>query len=135
MRIVPLREVARDLSVSHKLARRIADRIDDNVGPKSASILAHTPSLAFESAVFGGGGESERRQACRAVFVGVEARKALTENFGLLISLEAARTRVPAGYSAIGIEHIDGVISHRIDKKTIAAELGGLRLLHLKIVL
>jgi hypothetical protein len=27
----------------------------------------------------------------------------LAQNFGLLISLEAARTRIPAGYSAIGI--------------------------------
>jgi hypothetical protein len=135
LRIAPLREVARDLCVSHKLVRRIADRIDDDVGPKSTSVLAHAPTLALESAVFGGRGESERRQACRAVFVDIEAREVLAQNFGLLISLEAARTRIPAGYSAIGIEHIDRVISHRIDKKTIAAELGGLRLLHLKIVL
>ena len=132
---MPLREVARDLSVSHKLARRIADRIDDNVGPKSASILAHTPSLALESAVFGGRGENARRQACRAVFVDVEAREGLAKNLGLLISLEALRTRIPAGYSAIGIEHIDGIISHGIDQKTIAAELGGHRLFRLKIVL
>ena len=33
-------------------------------------------------------------------------------------AFEAARTRIPAGYFAIGIEHIDGVISHRIDKQT-----------------
>jgi hypothetical protein len=51
------------------------------------------------------------------VLLGVEPREVLTDDLGFGVALEALRPRVPACYDAGGIEHVDGVVGHRLDQK------------------
>ena len=40
------------------------------------------------------------------------------------IALEALRAGVPARHDAVGIEHVDGVVGHRLDEQAIATLIG-----------
>jgi hypothetical protein len=47
----------------------------------------------------------------------------LTENVLGLVPLEALGARIPAYHVAAGIQHVDGIISDRIDEEPIAVAL------------
>ncbi|MNP29053.1 hypothetical protein D3C76_1220610 [compost metagenome] len=85
------------------------------------AVLAHPPALTFETPF------SERRvkrplgQPGTAIVVGIETREMLAENLGFFIALEAPGASVPASDDAIGINHVDRVVDHRIDQQSKAA--------------
>ena len=56
-------QVARDLGKADQLAGRLADRIDDDVGPEARAVLADAPAFALELAFARGGLQRPRRQA------------------------------------------------------------------------
>jgi hypothetical protein len=44
----------------------------------------------------------------------------LADDFGFRIALEAVCAGIPARYGAIRIQHIDGVVGHRLDPEAVA---------------
>ena len=60
LRLAPLGDVAGDLGEADQLAVLVADRVDDDVGPEAAAVLAHAPALRLEAAL------AQRRRERRA---------------------------------------------------------------------
>ena len=51
--VLALGRIARDFCKSDKISAGVADRVDDDVSPEVAAVLADTPAFAFELAVLG----------------------------------------------------------------------------------
>jgi hypothetical protein len=81
-------QVPGDFRVAHQVLRRVADRIDDDAGPKAGSVLAYPPALALELAFARRRRQGFRRQSRLPVFLGVEPREVLTEDFSLSYPLK-----------------------------------------------
>ena len=116
-RLPALAEIARDLGVADQRAGRAADRVDDDMGPEAAAVLAHAPALGLELA-----GLARRRQrtggkAGRAILRRIELREMPADDLWRLVSLEALRAGVPARDVAFGVEHVDRVVGDRADKQ------------------
>ena len=79
--IFPLGDVAGDLGVADQLASIVADRVDDDVGPETAAVLADAPAFFFEPALALGGLQRPLRLAGFPVFVRVEFREVLADDF------------------------------------------------------
>jgi hypothetical protein len=77
-----LAQVARDLGKADDLTGRHSDRIDDDVGPETRTVLAHAPAFGLEFSVAGGGLQRAGRKAGFAVFLGVKSREVLADDFG-----------------------------------------------------
>ena len=45
----------------------------------------------------------------------------MADDFGFLIALEAPRAGIPAGDDAILVQHIDGVVMHRLHHQAVEA--------------
>jgi hypothetical protein len=84
----PLGKVPGDFCVAHQVLRRVADRIDDDAGPKAGPVLAYPPALALELAFARRRREGFRRQSRLPVLLGVEPREVLPEDFSLLNPLK-----------------------------------------------
>ncbi|MNT21776.1 hypothetical protein D3C72_1571270 [compost metagenome] len=110
-------QVTGDLGKPQERARRVVDRIDHHVGPEMRAVLAHAPAFAFETPLADGRVQRPLGQAGTTIVIGVEAREMLAENLGFLITLETPGARVPAGNDAIGINHVDRIVNHRIDQQ------------------
>ena len=83
---------------------------------KRDAVLAQSPALHLVFAALGGDGKRPRRDAGRAVVLGVEAREMLADDLCALIALDALGARVPAHDVALRIEHEDRVIGHGVDQ-------------------
>src|SRR5688572_20567075 len=112
-----LADIARDLGESDKRAVPVPYRVDNDACPETRAVLAHTPALGFIFALFTGGAKRARRQSGLAILVGEEAGEMLADDLVGFIALEAARSRIPGGDTAVRLEHIEGVIGDRIDQK------------------
>jgi hypothetical protein len=53
-------KITRDFGISDKIARSVADRIDDDTRPKPGAILANPPALALKFTLIG-----RREDPCR----------------------------------------------------------------------
>ena len=94
------------------------------MGPELRAVLAHAPALALEAAGALGLRQRLSRDVLRPLSVGVKGRKMTTYNFVRLITLEAFSPRVPAGHTTLTIQHVDRVISDRLDEEPVAAVAG-----------
>src|SRR6266852_9380176 len=112
-------QVARDFRKTHELACRGTNRIDDHICPESRTVLADPPTLAFELPFPHGGLEREGWYPLLPIFLGVKPGKVLTDNFGRCVSLEALRAGIPARHDTGRVQHVDGVVSYRLDQETI----------------
>jgi hypothetical protein len=112
----PVGQVAGDFRIADQPARRVADRVDDCMGPETRAVLAHPPAFGFEPARVGGGLEDAGGQTRLAVFGQEEGCVGAADNLVRLIALEAARAGIPGRDRAVGIDHVDGVIDHRVDQ-------------------
>ena len=120
----PLGEVARNLGKADQLAGTVPDRVDDDIGPELRPVLADAPTFLFEFAGALGDFEGALGESFRAIFLGVEAREILADDFGLLVSLETLGARIPARDRTVGVEHVDRIVGDRVDEHAVAAFAG-----------
>src|SRR6202012_4745961 len=115
------------LGEADEIALRRADRVDHHMGPELRAVLAHAPALALEAAGALGLRQRQRRDVLRLLSFSVEGREMTADDLVRLIALEAPGTGVPAGHAALAIQHVDRVISDRLDEESVAtvAGLGG----------
>ena len=94
------------------------------MGPELRAILADAPAFALEAA----GTLSLRQRLGRDVLqplsVCVKGREMLADNLIRLIALEAPGAGVPTGHATFAIQHVDRVISDRLDEEPVAAVTG-----------
>jgi len=109
-------EVAGDLGIADELAGGVADRVHHRMRPKVRAVLANAPAFGLESPDFGGGAQDVVGQARGAVVRQEESRIGPADDLVRLIALEAARPGVPGGDRAVGVDHVDGIIDHRVDQ-------------------
>ncbi|MNN03379.1 hypothetical protein D3C81_1160670 [compost metagenome] len=114
----PVGQVAGDLGETEQFAVGINDRIDDHMRPEIGAVLAHPPALAFETSLTDRRIERTLRQTGGAILSGIEAGEMFAENFRFFVALEAFGARVPTGDDAVGIDHVDRIVDHRIDQQT-----------------
>src|ERR1700730_13020841 len=88
-------QITRDLGKANDFTCRLADRIDDHVCPEARAVLADPPTLAFEFPLLRGGFKREGRNPLLPIFLGVEPRKVLADDFRRRISLEALGAGIP----------------------------------------
>lgn len=113
-----LRQVAGDLAETDQLAGRIPNRVDHDVRPELAAVLADSPALAFEPTFSFRGCKDFGWQIGLAVLRGVEPAEVLTKNFLGGIAFEALRTGAcSARDMALGIEHVDRLIGDTLDEQ------------------
>ena len=110
-------QVTGDLGEAEQFAGRVHDRIDHHVAPETAAVLANAPAFPLETSFMDGRVQRALGQTVTAIVLGVEARKMLAENLGFLVPLETLGTRVPAGNDAVGVDHVDRVVDHRVDQQ------------------
>src|SRR5205823_6216230 len=103
-RRAPLAHVARDLGEADQGPGLVADRIDHDVGPEQAAVLAHAPTFGLVAALLDRGLQRARGQAGGALAVGVEPGEVLADDLLGVVALDARGARVPAGDDAVGIE-------------------------------
>jgi hypothetical protein len=89
--------------------------------PKSAAVLPHPPTLAFEFASTLGNFQHARRQPGGPVFLGIKAREMLADDFARFIPLEAPRAGIPACDDAIMVQHEDGIVCHSLNQEAVAS--------------
>ena len=116
MREATLGDVAGDFRKSKQGTVFIADRIDDDVRPEAAAVFADAPTFRLETPLFGRDAESTAGKSGRQVFRRVEPAEILAHDLIGRVALDALRTLVPVGDLAVGIQHINGVVDHRIDE-------------------
>jgi hypothetical protein len=96
-----------------------ADRIEDNVGPKTAPVLPYAPAFALESSFPRRGLHCAFGLTLCTIFQCVERGEVLAEDFRRLIAFEAFRPWIPALHHAFRIKHIDGVVRYGFDQQPI----------------
>src|SRR5262249_51741298 len=121
LRRAPLGNVAGDFGEALERACFVADCVDHHRSPEAAAVLAHAPPLGIVASLAGGGREHDRWQPGGAIFLGVEAREMLAEDFLRRVALEPLGAGVPVGHYAAWIEHADGVVHHAFHQHAEAA--------------
>src|SRR5690606_7719898 len=107
----------RDLGEPDDLAHVVMDGVDNDVGPETAAVLAYPPGFLLEATGRARHFERLLRLLGRAILGRVEARKVLADDLERLITLDALCAGVPARHTALGVEHVDGVIGDALDEK------------------
>ncbi len=120
-RLAPLRQIACDLRKTDELAVRCNHGIDDDMRPEARSVFSYAPAFAFELPFLQGSCERPSGQTSRLVLFGVKPGEVFADNLVCLIALEASGAIIPAADDARGIEHVDRVVVHRLDKEAIPA--------------
>ena len=113
---VPLGEVARDLGIAEEGAVLIADRVDEDMGPHQASVLADAPSLLLESPLGRGDLQRAAGKIGGPVVVGVEPREMLADDLRVGIAFEALGAAIPARHPTLDVEHVDGVVDDALNQ-------------------
>lgn len=93
------------------------------MGPEVRAILANPPAFSFETTFGNGRIQRSLGLAGKAILFGIETREMLAEYFRLLIPFETPGSGIPAGDDAIGIDHVDRIVHHRIDQQSQTAVL------------
>ena len=79
-------------------------------------VILHRRLLA---ALTRGGLKRPGRDPGFLVFLGVEPREVLTDDFRRLVALESLRAGVPAGHDARSVQHIDGIVRNSLDQEAV----------------
>src|SRR5262249_37934184 len=106
-----LGQVARHLGEAAQLALRVAQGVEDDVGPEARAVLAHAPALVLEAPHRGGGLQALLRFAALRVFGRVEAREVLADDLRRLVALDALGAGVPGQDDAVRVEQVNGVVA------------------------
>src|SRR5262249_6137028 len=119
-----LGQVPRDFGEADKFSLRRADRVDDDMGPELRAVLTNAPAFSLETA----GTLRLRQRLSRDVLhplgVGVEGREMSADNLIRLIALETSSAGIPTGDATVAVQHVDRVVSDRLDEEPVAAVAG-----------
>ncbi len=113
----PLGQVARDLGEAAQRARRVADRVDDDMRPEARAVLAHAPGLRLEPTLGQRRGQGTGGQALGAILLAVEAREMAADDLAGFVALDALGAAVPAHHPALRIEHVDRIVAHALHQQ------------------
>src|SRR5690349_17784313 len=94
-------------------------RGDDDVGPEGGAVLANAPAFVLEPPLPRSDPELVLGKSLGDLLRRVEHREVLPDDLLRLVTLDAARTLVPAGDVTSRVEREDGVVAHRIDEQAI----------------
>src|SRR5690606_15590289 len=105
-----LADVTGDLGEADQLAVIVVNGVHHGIGPEAAAVLADSPTFRFEPAFLGGASERLFGQFRLAVLPAEEAGEMLSDDLVWAVALDALRAGVPAGYMAVRVHHVDGVV-------------------------
>ncbi len=94
-----------------------ANRRQHDARPEPLAIFAHTEALLLVPPVHEGLLELALRLAGSDIFVAKKQRVVTSQYLSYLVPLDALGSRVPRGDVTFGIEHVDGVVLHRLHQK------------------
>src|ERR1700733_6277153 len=104
-RSAALGDVPRNFGVTHQTSVAM-DGVDDDVGPKTAAILAQTPPLRFQSALPSRGAKPRGRNSSRPVLLGIKTLEILADDFRRFVALDAFRTRISTHDAPVRIQPV-----------------------------
>src|SRR5690606_28190574 len=94
LRFAPFGQVAGDLGKADMVAGRVADGVDDDMGPEGLPLLADPPALTLEAVLAAGNFEIALGVAFGLGFGGIETGEVGAEDLAGGIALEALGARV-----------------------------------------
>src|SRR5204863_991283 len=103
-----LRQVPGDLGEAPKVAGRVVQGRDEDVGPEERPVLAYSPPLGLELPLRGGGLQPPRGLTAANVLRGVEAREMLADDLLRPVPFDALRAGVPGEDIPPRVEHEEG---------------------------
>src|SRR5271163_442415 len=109
--------VAGDLSETDQVAFGIFQRGNDHVGPELRAVFAQPPTFILDAAVTKGNLEFALRLAGVDVLLGIKTGEVFADYFGSFVALDALSSSVPGADTAVGLEHEDGIVMHRLDEE------------------
>ena len=109
-----IRDISGDLGKTLQYTIVVAERRNDDTGPKARAILAHPPSLVFVPALLGGYFHFFRGQTLREVFRRVETREVLADDFIGAITFDFLGPRIPGNHFSLKINHYNCIVSNTI---------------------
>src|SRR5579875_2585587 len=97
------------------------NRMDNDISPKPACVLANAP--AFNLAFAGASCllQHARGKAGQSILLRIEDGEMAADDLIGGVALDSLSAGVPAGDIALGIEHENGVVGNRFDQKAEAA--------------
>src|SRR4029077_5967639 len=113
-----LGNIAGDLGKSTQFPGAVGQSSQEDVRPKSRSVLSYPRALVLVAALGDGGLDFVLRLAFLHVFWRVEAGEMPAYDFIGLVTFDAFRPVVPTGHTSSGIEHEDGVIPYVVYQQT-----------------
>lgn len=109
--------ISRDLGEADHFAGLIADGIDDDRCPETASVLADSPSFGAEAAFSCCDAQGALWKPIGAVIWRIEGCERLADDFVGRVALQPLGTGVPAADCAVEVDHVDGVINDCVDEQ------------------
>ncbi|MNV88008.1 hypothetical protein D3C71_1821770 [compost metagenome] len=94
----------------------ITDHIQRGQGPELCTILAYAPAFILRHALLQRLAQQALRAAFGAILRGEEQREMLADHFIGTVPLDALRACVPRHHMAGRVEHVDGIIHHRLNQ-------------------
>src|SRR5581483_7616698 len=111
------REIPGDLTVTDRLAIRIAKMGDQDAGPKARAVLAPTPPFHFDRTPLGGLTKIPRGRALRLFLRDVEKRDRAADDLVGPPAENAFGALVPDGEQAFEIVHVDRVVARPLHEQ------------------
>ena len=109
-----LRQVPGQFGEPARVARRVANRREDHVGPEHRSILANPPPFDLVSALGRGRVQVALRSAARDVRRRIEPGEVLAHDLVRGVALDPLRAGIPAHDATFGVQHHDGGVGHAL---------------------
>ncbi|MNS59449.1 hypothetical protein D3C72_924080 [compost metagenome] len=119
-RLATVGDVPGHLGQADDLALVIANHIQRGQRPELRAILAYAPAFILRHALLQRLAQQALRAAFGAILRGEEQREMLADHFIGTVPLDALRACVPRHHMAGRVEHVDGVIHHRLNQLFIA---------------
>ena len=113
-------DVARDLGQADDLALLVANDVHRGQGPELRAILAYAPALILRHSLLQGLAQQAFGAAVGTIFGGEEQGEMLADHLVGAIALDPLGTGVPRHHMAIWVEHVDGIVHHRLNQLFIA---------------
>ncbi|MCY1443204.1 hypothetical protein D9M71_596060 [compost metagenome] len=98
----------------------VADHIQGGQGPELRAVLTYAPAFILRHALFQRLTQQALRAALGTILRGEEQREMLANHFIGTVTLDPLRTCIPRHHMAGRVEHVDGVIHHRLNQLFIA---------------
>src|SRR5689334_2945652 len=120
-------EIARNFSKAQQFSTFISNASDDDISPKTASILANAPTFVFETPYPGSNFQLVVWFVARNLFFRVENGKVPANDFFGCILLKPLSPGVPGCHYAAWVKKEDGVVAYRVHhnaENTLVLEIG-----------